>query len=125
MMHLDQLSTDGAVLAELGCRLERHRVERNRTQAELADEAGIGRATLQRIEQGRSVQMTSMVKLLRVLGLLAGLDAAVPTSIVLPIAQLERARHKSPRRVRASRSGPSAEPDQTPWTWGDEPPPTA
>jgi len=89
-MHLDELNTDDAVLAELGRRLERHRLERNRTQAEMADEAGIGRATLQRLERGKSVQLTSMIKLLRTLGLLAALDAAVPESIDLPIAQLER-----------------------------------
>ena len=50
---------------------ERHRLERNRTQAEMAVQAGIGRATVQRVERGESVQMTSMVKLLRTLGLLA------------------------------------------------------
>lgn len=123
-MHLDELSTDGAVLAELGRRLERHRIERNRTQAELAADAGIGRATLQRIEQGQSVQLTSMVKLLRALELLASLDAAIPPSIVLPIARLEREQRSEARRVRATRDEPSAEPAETPWSWGDEQPPT-
>ena len=88
-MHFDEIITDAAVLAELGRRLERHRLERNRTQAELAAEAGIGQATVQRAERGESVQMTSMIKLLRTLGLLAGLDLAVPESIDLPIAQLD------------------------------------
>ena len=82
-------------------RLERHRLERNWTQAELAAEAGIGQATVQRAERGESVQMTSMIKLLRALGLLAGLDLAVPESIDLPIAQLEREQ----RRIRRRASG--------------------
>ena len=99
-MRLDQLQTDDAVLAELGRRLERHRIARDSTQAELAEEAGIGRATLQRIERGRSVQMTSLVKLLRTLGLLGALDAAMPASVEEPIAELERQRAGVRRRAR-------------------------
>jgi transcriptional regulator with XRE-family HTH domain len=119
-MHIDDLMTDAAVLVELGRRLTRHRLERNWTQAELAAEAGIGQATVQRAERGASVQMTSMIKLLRTLGLLGGLDVAVPESIDLPIAQLEREQRKVRRRA-AGRSRPSAQSGERPWRWGDEP----
>src|SRR6185437_9061141 len=102
-MHLEELMTDAAVLSELGGRLARHRRERNWTQAQAAAEAGIGQATLQRAERGESVQMTSMIKLLRVLGLLGALDAAVPETIELPIARLERERPGTRRRVRHGR----------------------
>jgi len=111
--------TDAAVLAELGQRLARHRLARNWTQAELAAEAGVGQATVQRAERGESVQMTSMIKLLRKLELLGGLDAAVPESIDLPIAQLEREQRKIRRRA-SGRREPRAEPDEQPWVWGDE-----
>jgi len=119
-MHVDELTTDAAVLAELGRRLTRHRIERNWTQAELAAEAGVGQATVQRAERGESVQMTSMVKLLRTLGLLGALDAAVPKSIVLPIAQLEREQRHARRRA-SGRGRAADEPGERPWTWGDEP----
>ena len=119
-MHLNELGTEAAVLDELGRRLTRHRLERNWTQAELAAEAGIGQATVQRAERGASVQMTSMIKLLRTLGLLGGLDVAVPESIDLPISQLEREQRKI--RLRASgRRHPPAESSEQPWTWGQEP----
>lgn len=118
-MHLNALQTDVAVLAELGKRIAAHRLERNWTQADLADEAGIGKATVQRAESGRSVQMTSMVRLLRTLGLLEALNAAIPESVRLPIAELERERHQTRRRARA-RSEPSKEPRGEPWAWGDE-----
>ncbi len=121
LMQLANLTSDDAVLAELGHRLEQHRVARNRTQAELADEAGIGRATLQRIERGESVQLASMVKLLRALDLLGGIDAAVPASIDLPIAQLERERRTPRRRARGRRGAPPPATDAEPWSWGDEP----
>ena len=104
-MHFEDLLTEQAVLSELGQRLARHRRERNWTQAQAASEAGIGQATLQRAERGESVQMTSMIKLMRALGLLGGLDVAVPESIELPIARLERER-RAPvrRRVRHGRT---------------------
>jgi transcriptional regulator with XRE-family HTH domain len=138
-MHLDELMTDTVVLAEFGRRLARHRLERNWTQAELAAEAGVGQATVQRAERGESVQMTSVVKLLRTLELLGGLDLAVPESIELPIARLEREQRKLRRRAsgrgrgrgrdrgRARPAGEagdaptSGESAERPWRWGDEP----
>jgi transcriptional regulator with XRE-family HTH domain len=122
-MHLDEIMTDAAVLAELGSRLERHRLERNWTQAELAAEAGVGQATVQRAERGESVQMTSMIKLLRALELLAGLDLAIPESIDLPIARLEREQRGRRRRARGRRGrrgGPPAGDSGEPWRWGEE-----
>jgi len=123
-MHIDALLTDESVLAELGRRLARHRLERNWTQAELAATAGVGQATVQRAERGESVQMTSMVKLLRALELLGGLDAAVPASVELPIARLEReqrSERKQRRRARARRDRNDADAQLRPWRWGDEP----
>lgn len=117
-MHLGDLQSDAAVLTELGRRIARHRLERNWTQAELAREAGVGQATVQRAERGASVQMTSMVRLLRTLGLLEGLDLAIPESVRSPIAQLERERRKTRRRARARVRRPS---DEKPWTWSEEP----
>jgi transcriptional regulator with XRE-family HTH domain len=119
-MNIEDLMTDDAVLAELGRRLARHRLERNWTQAEMAAEAGLGQATVQRAERGESVQMTSMIKLLRTLGLLGALDAAVPESIVLPIAQLEREQRHARRRA-SGRGRAAGEPGERSWTWGDEP----
>lgn len=119
-MRLTDLQTDAAVLTELGARIARNRLERNWTQADLAREAGLGQATIQRIERGRSVQMTSLVRLLRTLGLLEALDAAIPQSLRLPIAELEREQRRTRKRARAARK-PAKRPQRgTRWTWGDE-----
>ena len=65
--------------------------------------------------------MTSMIKLLRALGLLSGLDLAVPESIDLPIAQLEREqRRQTRRRASGRRRAPAAESAEERWTWGEE-----
>lgn len=125
-MYFDELTTDAAVLEELGRRLERHRLERNWTQAELAAEAGLGQATVQRAERGHSIQMTSTIKLLRTLGLLEGLDEAIPESIDLPIAQLDHPRRSGRRRASGRRGSPTPAPgarDEEPWRWGNEPGP--
>lgn len=124
-MRIDELMTDAAVLAELGRRLARHRLERNWTQAELAARAGVGKATVQRAERGESVQMSSMLRLWRALEMLPGLDAAVPESIELPISRLERERRSggsdARRRARRRRAADAA-PAERPWRWGDERP---
>lgn len=125
-MHLTDAHTDAAVLAELGVRIARHRLERNMTQADLAREAGVGQATVQRLESGRSVQMTSMARILRTLGLLEALDVAIPESVRLPISELERERRKrAVQRRRARRRAPprheaSEERAGQAWAWGDE-----
>ncbi|MGH2831546.1 MAG: helix-turn-helix domain-containing protein [Solirubrobacteraceae bacterium] len=117
-MSFSELTTDEAVLTELGRRLASHRLERNWTQAKLAELAGVGQATVQRVERGESVQLTSLVKLLRALELLQDLDLAIPASIELPIARLEREQRKGRRRARvAAEPKPAAE---RPWRWGDE-----
>lgn len=119
-MRFVDLTTDGAVVAELGRRVERQRVERNQTQAEFAGEAGVGRSTVQRLENGGSVQLTSFAKILRALGLLDELDTAIPETIELPVAELERQRRAIRQRVRHGRSERQAAAEK-PWAWdGDD-----
>lgn len=133
-MHLDDLLTNDAVLNELGVRLKRLRLSRNITQAQLAREAGVSRATIVRVEDGESVQMSTMVKLWRALDLLAAIDAALPERIDSPIAALERERLRrrherqraTGRRPTGQRPGDAATPlpitedASKPFTWGDD-----
>jgi putative transcriptional regulator len=110
--------TDPAVLAQLGERLARLRLQRNLTQAALAREAGVSTRTLIRLERGESSQVTSLIRVVRALGLLGNLDAFVPPPVPSPIEQL-RSRAKERRRASpgAKKGGPPTE-----WTWGDESP---
>jgi transcriptional regulator with XRE-family HTH domain len=119
-MQIESQLTDDAVLAELGSRLAQTRLERNLTQRELGDEAGVGRPAVQRIEAGEPVKLTSFVRVLRVLGLLDALDRLVPEPTPSPI---ERLKLHGKRRQRASGARGGAKPDDraTPWRWGDEP----
>ena len=77
-MRIQQQLTDETVLRELGERLSRLRLQRNLTQAQLADEAGVERKAVSRVEAGEPVQLVTLVRVLRALGLLDALDAVVP-----------------------------------------------
>ena len=112
--------SDASVLAALGDRLARLRLERNLTQAQLAREAGVSKRTLIRLEHGESTQLTNLIRVLRGLGALGNLDALIPPTRTSPIEQL-RARAKTRRR--ASPAARNRRPSTT-WAWGDEPPPT-
>lgn len=107
---------DDAVLAELGARLADERLRRNRTQDELAAEAGVSRSTVRRLENGGSTQLTNLVRLLRALDLLSNIDALVPRAVVSPLERL--ARDGKPPRKRASSRG--RDDDRSDWTWGED-----
>ncbi|HTU78887.1 MAG TPA: helix-turn-helix transcriptional regulator [Solirubrobacteraceae bacterium] len=118
-MLISEVLTDDAVLAELGRRIERHRLQRNWTQEQLAFKAQIGRATVQRLERGTSVQGLSLIKVLRALDLLEGLQAAIPAAIELPIAELERERRAFRTRARNRNREAADEPTHEQWRWAD------
>jgi transcriptional regulator with XRE-family HTH domain len=119
-MKIDRYLTDEAVLAELGARLERTRLERNLTQRELAGEAGVERKAVQRIEAGESVKLISLIRVLRALGLLDALDQLVQAPVPSPI-ELLKLHGKSRRRASGARqkSAP-VRGKPAPWQWGDE-----
>ncbi len=114
-------ASDAAVLAELGERLARARLSRDMTQQDLAREAGVSRATVQRLEAGQSTQLTNLIRVLRTLHLLqrfAGLLAETP------VRPLQRLRRDTPRRRASGQPRPTD--DDTahpaPWSWGTEHP---
>lgn len=115
-MKLTSQLTDDAILAELGQRLARRRIELQLTQAEAAQQAGIGKRTLERLEAGESAQLSSLLRLLRVLELVPQLDQAIPAATPGP---MELLRHRGKMRQRASgRRG--AKPPERPWTWDEK-----
>lgn len=109
--------TDEAVLSEIGRRTAELRLSRNTGQSELAARAGIGVATLQRLESGRPVELTSLVRILRALGRLEDFGRALPEPLPSPLAQLklDGNRRKRARQSRADRNRP-----QGPWEWADD-----
>lgn len=85
-------------LAELGSRFARMRKQQGHTQEKLAEAAGIGVATLRRIEDGQDSQLSSWLKLLAALEMSAAVDALIPEDFRSPMADVlaTRKRRKAP-----------------------------
>lgn len=108
---------DGVVLRELGERLTRIRLERNLTQAALAEQAGVAKRTVERLEAGEvATQLSGFLRVCRVLGLLERFDALVPEPRPSPIEQLKLQGRKR-QRASGAKTG-ATQPKK--WTWGDE-----
>ncbi len=117
-MRIENENSDATVLAELGNRLSRTRLEQNVSQERLAADAGVSKSTVERIETGREVKLSSFVRILRALGRLEILDQLLPEPLPSPI---ERAKLQGRRRQRAAeprREGKDEQPG--PWRWGTD-----
>ena len=108
--------TDELVLQEIGERLARTRLERNLTQANLAETAGISKRTLERLESGSaSSQLTTFIRVCRALGLLQRFDTFLPKPLASPVEQV-----KLHGRKRKRASGRRIENTvNKKWTWGE------
>ncbi len=108
--------SDDAVLAVIGERMARRRLTRQMTQAELADEAGVSKRTIERIEAGASAQTLNLIRVMRVLDLLPGLDKLLPNAEPSPMDLLKlkgKIRKRAAPRRSADRAGEK-------WEWGDD-----
>jgi transcriptional regulator with XRE-family HTH domain len=117
-MRISNSNTDDAVLEELGRRLARTRLERNLTQAQLAHEAGLAPLTVLRLERGEAVRLPSLIRVLRVLGLLGALEQLVPEPAPSPIELVKLQGRRRQRASGARATGPH--PARGAWRWGDE-----
>lgn len=118
-MKLEANDSDSVVLTEIGERLARTRLEQNLSQQRLASEAGVSKATIERLEAGEPVKSTSLIRVLRSLGRLDALDRLLPEPLPSPVQRLQlqgrqRRRASSPRGVRERK-------EASPWRWADDP----
>jgi transcriptional regulator with XRE-family HTH domain len=115
-MKLTKDLSDDAVLKEIGNRITQYRLNQDKTQVALAQEAGVSSRTIARIEQGDSVQASSIIRVLRALQLAENLDTLIPEPAVSPIQQIKM---QGKQRQRASSK--SVKPTrEASWSWGDE-----
>lgn len=117
-MNITNQLNDSGVLEVLGERLARRRLDLELTQATVAEQAGVSKRTVERLEGGATVQLSNFIRILRALDLLETLDALVPEPGPRPLDLLKlkgkvRQRAPSPKQV-ADRD------DSSGWQWGED-----
>lgn len=118
-MQITTQLTDDAALRELGSRLASARLERNLTQAALAEQAGVAKRTVERLESGAvATQLSGFLRVCRVLGVLERFDALIPEPTLSPMAQLKLQGRKRQRAARAKTTTTLMVSEPKPWTWG-------
>jgi len=116
-MKITKQATDEAVLSELGGRLAQVRLERNLTQAQLAEQAGVSKRTVERLESGSvATQLSGFIRVCRVLDLVERFDLLVAEPVPSPVEQLKL---RGRKRQRASTRSKAKTPSKK-WQWGDE-----
>ena len=85
-------------LNEFGERLKRYRLNRNLSQKEVAERAGIGLASVARMEDGKGSTLANFIRVLTALDTLDSLDAFLPVPSISPI-QLAKLRGKERRKA--------------------------
>lgn len=91
--------SDKALVETIGSFVKTHRLNRNRTQDEVAEAAGISRSTLSLLERGEQITLGSLIRVLRVLDLLFVMDAFAVKDEISPIAYA-RLQKKKKKRAR-------------------------
>lgn len=108
-MKLSDSDTTPEVMAQLGQRLRRYRLQQNRLLQEVAEAAGVALRTAVRAEAGENPTLATVVKMLRALGRLEALDSFLPPALPSPI---EMARLAGRVRQRAGTSRSSGDRDR-------------
>jgi transcriptional regulator with XRE-family HTH domain len=114
-MKIDNQTPEPITLEELGARLRQARLNQGFSQVELAARAGVSELTISKMESGALGQAKNFLRVLRALGLLANLEAAVPPAVSSPIAESDRGGRP---RQRSPRGGARRDLDE--WSWAEE-----
>ena len=114
-MRISATLTDQAILQEMGERLTQARIALNLTQAALAEQSGVAKRTIERLESGEAAtQLSGFLRVCRALGLLDRLELLLPEAPPSPMALL-----KQQGRKRQRASGAKAAPPTRKWTWAE------
>ena len=86
------------VLTEFGARIRRLRLNRNKSQKEIAERAGIGINSVARLEDGKGATLAHFIRVLNALDAMEHLDHFLPEPPISPI-QLAKLHGKIRRRA--------------------------
>ena len=99
-------------IRELGQKIKTYRIMKEMSQQDLEDKTGVSRRSISRLEQGESVQVDNLFKILLALELGENIELLVPDQTKRPSFYLEKGDDK-PKRVRKRT-------EKGKFKWGDE-----
>ena len=100
-------------IVELGKKIKTYRIMTELSQEDLSDNTGISKRSISRLEQGESIQMDNLFKILIALDIGDNIDLLVPDQTKRPSFYLDFS-DSAPQRVRKKKS------EKTTFRWGDE-----
>lgn len=116
-MKIKNKNSDALVLKSIGERLAQIRLAKNLTQEQVAEQAGLGLRTVQRLELGATAtQLSGFIRVCRVLEVLENLDAFLPEP---PDSPIERLKLQKRTRLRASGKKSPTTTKSNSWQWGE------
>ena len=125
-MKLTEFHTDEQILQELGTRLKTERIRQKMTQETFAKNCGVAKSTVERFEKGESVQLANLLKMLRTLHQLSGIELLLPVTEPSPMEYLYAKNPKEPERYREVREktpeygNSSSVKDTENFIWGED-----
>ncbi len=104
--------SDKSIISIVGKYIKHQRLIQNKTQANIAEIAGINRWTMSQIENGEAISLTSLIQILRALNLLDILHVFETQTQLSP---LELAKLEKQERQRASTSNEANKKNKSEW----------
>jgi len=89
--------TDATIVQAIGRFIKQKRLQANKTQSQLAKEAGLNPFTISQIENGGSVTLSTLIQLLRALDVLYVLDNFRMIEEISPIQYAKMQKNKRQR----------------------------
>lgn len=96
--------SDGSIVAQIGKFIKHTRVQQNKTQAQLAEMAGLNRWTLSQIENGESITLSSLIQILRALDCLYIIEEFSVSEEISPLEYAKLKKQENKKRVRNKKS---------------------
>ncbi len=105
--------SDAAIIRQLGAYIRGIRLQQNRTQAQLAEMAGLNRWTINQIEKGESITLVSLIQILRALDSLHTLHDFEVSEDISPL-EYAKLKRKGRKRARPN-TKPSSDSEDLGW----------
>jgi len=102
--------SDDAIIKTIGVFIKHHRIKQNRTQQDVAKDAGINRTTLSLLENGDIVNISTLIQVLRALDLFYVMDGFTIENQISPL-ELAKLEQKSRKRASNKRNNGQTESD--------------